>query len=270
MPEQDRVDRFIQNFPKYLLLFTILFLITLYILIWLVDFKQVYVLGITEWTHQFPAPIFWLHIFREGFLVENLQWLFLGFSSMLAFAMVFIGRFDDKRTRTGWLLFGIGLFIMLLEDSINLRHRLNYFLSQTVNFGPDEYEEWVWSYYGISVELIFYAMLGTIMLISFYVLYKYALNKSEKKILVIGYCFYAIAAIASATRHIGSWYYTAGECLLDLFTGTNELGWNSESLLFSIHPLSYYFMDHIIEESIELLAASLILITIYSSLTKNL
>ncbi len=259
MPEQNRVDRFIQAFPKYLLLFTILFLITIYILIWLIDFKQVYVPGLTEWKDQFPAPIFWLQVFREQGIVENLQWLFLAFSTILTVMMAIIENNKRKKYVIGWLTLSFGLFIMFLEDTVNLRHKLNRFLAENLHFGPGSLNEWAGSIYGISVEITVYTLLGLLMLNSFYRLYFSALNIVAKKYMLAGFIFYGIASIASATRNIGDWYIKIGTIFLDYILKSKELTWASDSVLFMRAPLSFYFIDNVIEESFELIGATLLL-----------
>ena len=259
MPEQDRTARFIQALPKYLLLFTILLLLTLYILIWLVDFKQVYVSGVTEWTHQFPAPIFWLHIFREGLLVENLQWLFLGLSAVLSYLIYIKHSSQRNNVKLGWLLLATGLLIMLLEDSINLRYKLSYFLSLHFYDGNIGNYEWFKSSFRTIVELSVYAILGSVMISSYYYLFRSGMNKFAFRYLTGGFIVYAIAAFCSATRNIGSWYEIVGINILDRLTEGLDLFWNAESMIFLLSPLGFYFMDHVVEESLELIGATLIL-----------
>ena len=263
MPEQNRVDRFIQAFPKYLLLFTILFLITLYILIWLIDFKLVYVPGLTEWKDQFPANLFWLQVFREGGIVENFQWLYLGLSFLICLICVFLIRKQSQKIHWGLALLAVGLLIMFLEDTINLRHQLSYFLSLHFYDGVVGSYEWRTSTFRSLVEISVYGVLGLLMMIAFLKIYwDRKIPWRSKKYLITGYLFYGVAALASATRNIGDWYARIGAKILEFLQRGNVYEWNADSIIFFRDPLSFWFMDLLIEESIELAGATIILVAL--------
>jgi len=70
-----------------------------------------------------------------------------------------------------------------------------------------------------------------------------------KKYLVVGYLFYGIAAIFSATRNIAA---VVGGRILDVITSSAELNWSGDSLVYYQDPLGFWFMDFVVEESLEL------------------
>lgn len=258
MITQKRVDRFIHAFPKYLLLFTILFLVTIYILVWLIDFKQMYVPGLSEWKDQFPANLFWVQIFREGGIVENLQWFNLGISFILCLLCVYLIRKQRHKIHWGLVLLSIGLLIMFLEDTINIRHQLSYFISLHFYDGIVGTYEWRTSTFRSLVEISVYAILGLLMITAFIKIYHdYDFPNSGKMYLFSGYLFYGIAAAASATRNIGDWYANIGEKILEYIQMGNTYEWSAQSIIFYQDPLSFWFMDLLFEESFELIGSIL-------------
>ena len=76
------------------------------------------------------------------------------------------------------------------------------------------------------------------------------------KYLVAGYIFYGIAAVCSATRNIGNWYAVVGEMVLDSITTGAEISWSGGSVIYFRDPLGFWFMDYVVEESLELLGAA--------------
>jgi len=149
---------------------------------------------------------------------------------------------------------------MLLEDSINLRHELSYFISTIFYDGMVGSYAWRTSNFRAFIEIIFYAFVGSIMALAFYFIY---LTKNSFtyfiKYLISGYIIYGVAAFASATRNIGDWYSHVGTIILDKLTVNAGLEWEARSIIFYEDPLSFWFMDLVIEESLELIGASLIL-----------
>ncbi|MCC5907908.1 MAG: hypothetical protein JJU13_16970 [Balneolaceae bacterium] len=254
------VNRIFNKLSLVLLLFSTAYISIILIISWLVDIQQVYIYGITEWTEQFPAPIFWLHIFREASLTEYFQWLFLGISVMVSACCWWMHDRNSSAVSWGWALLTIGVLIMVLEDSINLRHKLSYFLSEHFYNGVVGTYEWNKSSFRSIIEVFFYAILGGVMTAALYLLwFSDVLPSKGKYYLISGYIIYGIAAAASATRNIGDWYAKTGGHILDTIIGERNLDWSGESVVFFRDPLGFWFMDHVVEESLELLGATLLL-----------
>lgn len=75
-----------------------------------------------EWSPLFPLA--WYRLFSEAHPTEWLQWTLQGLGCVVAF---FVWRRlrrtgADPRVQTGWFLLAAGLFVMLMEDSQNVRH----------------------------------------------------------------------------------------------------------------------------------------------------
>ncbi|MBP3191897.1 hypothetical protein [Natronogracilivirga saccharolytica] len=255
------VDIWIRWLPLAILLFSSFYLIIVFYLSWQIDFRQAYVRGVSEWTNQFPVSIFWLHINREGFLTENLQWLFLWLTFFIG--IICYSRLHKTyqiNLKYGVLLFTIGVFLMILEDMFNIRHILANKIIAINTEGHALSIEVSNSIIRTLVEVSFYSIIGAIMLLAFIKLFFLSrLSTKTKYYLFSGYGFYAIASIASATRHIGDWYVVTGKYILDKLLVNNVAAYNPDSIMFSIHPLSYYFMDHLVEESFELMGSTLLL-----------
>ncbi|MTI93994.1 MAG: hypothetical protein FH749_00690 [Firmicutes bacterium] len=82
---------------------------------------------------------------------------------------------------------------------------------------------------------------------------------STKIMLLVGFALYGIAAFSSATRNIGNWYVVVGERALNFITAGAELAWSPESIIYHVYSMSFWFMDFLVEESLELLGAAFLL-----------
>ncbi len=196
-------------------------------------------------------PFMWYYLFMEGSPTEWLQWCYLGATVLMS--GILGGQLAAKRQ---WLparfftLLGVGTTIMLMEDAGNLRHQIKYYIR--LIFGDT-------MRLGIAVELVFYGLLGLFLL---YILVRYARviwqQRTTRRFLLFGYGAYALAALASATRHIADWYDHFGNWLLQI-AGLYEL-MNARFIPTNVpRPIGFYIMDFLVEESIELMAASALL-----------
>ncbi len=88
-------------------------------------------------------------------------------------------------------------------------------------------------------------------------------NIMGKHLFLSGYFFYGLAAFASASRHIGNWYAVVGTKILDFIISGRELSWSASSL-------GFFFMDLVVEESMELMGATFLLaaVLVYLPLSK--
>ncbi|MCH8550280.1 MAG: hypothetical protein LAT80_15525 [Balneolaceae bacterium] len=250
-------DTFLNNFPKYLWVFAFGYLLVIYFLSWLIDFKEIELIGISEWvSYQYPN-LFWIHVFREGSITENLQWLFLGFTALSL--LLLVATFKETAIR-GYFALLFGTVLMFIEDKYNVRHKLNDRIGALIHGENVNLYEWKTSIYGASVEMIFYALLGTIMLYAFYSIYvKSEISQQSKKYLLAGYIFYFIASFGSATRNLFDWYAHVGGAILNLLTSFKDLTWSGDSMIYYRDPLGFWFMDFVIEESLELMGATFLL-----------
>lgn len=251
--------------------FSVIYLIVILVITWLIDFEKIFIPGLSEWVNQFPAPIFWLQVNREAGLTENLQWLFLFISLISCLLAMYTQRGAWNLPRIGLLFLSIGIAIMFLEDVFNIRHALSWSLSTFFYEGHVGSYEWRTSTFRSVIEIMFYALLGSIMVIAFFILYFGSETESRTKFLLIGgYLFYGVASFASATRNIGDWYARAGKSILEPLLENRNTVWHAESVIFYRDPISFWFMDLLVEESLELLGSAFLLSAVLSILARLL
>ncbi len=175
----------------------------------------------------------WWHAFRNRGPVEWMQWVFL--SLTLLYAAALSGVYWEKRDRGAqifWGLIAFSFLLMLIEDTGDPRHLM-------AHYG--------YNYLGISkmkVEGIFYLFIAGPIIYGFLRFWKVPFSFPQTRLyLVTGGLMYALAASASVFRNQGDFYINIGERLsLYLVNGTVP---------------GFFFMDFVLEETIELLAASL-------------
>lgn len=210
-------------------------------------------------------PYFFFHLFAQSSPTEVFQWLLLIASVLLC--GVICGKASSKNEKSValfFLLIGLGLSIMVLEDAGNIRHITTRYTDMI--FGFTERRNIV----RIIVEFIIYGLLGGLMV---YPLVKYGksigFKKTTKYYLAIGYLAYATASVASASRYIGDWYDRFGARILYLVNIDRFDTWhvavsNLEDLNTHATHMGFYFMDYAVEESIELIGAGFLLASLLS------
>ncbi len=192
-------------------------------------------------------PFMWYYLFTEGSPTEMLQWAYLTATVILCGCLVGqLGERGHHRPARFFALVAAGTGIMLMEDAGNLRHRIKFYIR--LAFGDT-------MTIGIVVELVIYSLLGLLMIYALVRFWRYPWRHGEtRNYMVSGYLLYAVAAIASVTRHFGDWYDHAGAWLLDVW----GLAEPFDALFIPTdvgRPIGFYIMDFLVEESIELIAA---------------
>ena len=240
-------------------------------MIFFVDILSILDLSFWFEKRDYLPQLLWVHIFTEGSITEHIQWFFLGLSLLFAIycRQLRIGTY--VRSPVKWFFLQFGLLVMAAEDMLNIRHRIVFFFAFISDIDFYIFKTSIW---GSFVEITFYLMIGISMLLFLFFILR---DKMEplfgKKLLVASYLLYGLAAVGSATRHIGNWYTVVGERLLDLLISDFAVNWSADSQA-GLYTLGYWFMDFVIEESIELLAATFILASIvafiaYSKVKQN-
>lgn len=195
------------------------------------------------------APLVFLWIFSEAGPIEVAQWICLGFACLLSIRLAHRHHKQHERRWSVFFALGTGaLLLMLLEDTVNLRHILSrQVVLPLVNGGPRSMARTL-------TELSFYAFLGS-MMVAFLVgtLQRFRQVPSAVRYLLAGYVFYAVAAIASASRLIGNWYEVVGAALVNaFFPHLVDIAFSS----LGAQALGFLLMDYLIEESLELIGAA--------------
>lgn len=215
-------------------------------------------------------PLIWYWFFREGQLVENLQWLLLGLSTLLIIVVWFeLREKAGKRTQAVLVILFFGLALMFVEDSLNFRHAMSGvvfvpLLQDSTDLSVGEIRM-VW-------EALFYLMLASLMAIPIYLLWKdRLLSPRTLRWLVPAYGVYGLVAFGSALRRIGNWQERLGEYVIYRFSLLELPAWQQSFDLITHRPtwmppssykLGYLLTDHLFEESVELIAAILLLVAL--------
>ncbi len=201
-------------------------------------------------------PFMWYYLFMEGSPTEMVQWLYL--SATVVLCGLTSGRLAAKNYRLParfFLLMGIGVVTMLMEDAGNLRHQIKYYFRLALGDTM---------LVGIAVEMLFFGLLGLFML---YALVRYGRyvwrQRMTRNFLGLGYISYAVASLASGTRHFADWYDHAGNWLLQV-VGLYE-PFNARFVPTAVgRPIGFYVMDFFLEESLELVAAAALCTAAYA------
>ena len=262
----NRLKSIIKHRPETLFYVTVGFLVLSYVLVIAIDVFNVFDLH-TRWTAGGERHYFWKHWFQTPVEIPT-QWVCLSVLMVTLFlsagAAYQRGHGDEFEFS---MLFGIGVSLMLIEDSLNPRHLLRHQL-----------RDQGFANYGTVItltELAYFALLGGLLVFVF-IYFRHVFWKREKvrKYLIRGYVFYAIAVGSSWS---GPAFRTASEDFPDLYTVTGRFftrilffdGGEREAYFQSVneglertnvHLLEYWFMDRVWEESFELLGASALLV----------
>ncbi len=272
--------------PQHILGIVIGYLLFTYLLVYLVDVTAVLRLDnflitmyeITEMRTQEPTePLLFAHIFKEGGPTEIFQWLLLAISAILSAYLA--GKQSEKniiyqndnnqnnidytmvnKSKAFCILLSLGLILMLLEDAGNLRHTLTTYLPTT--FQQLGIEHTLTG--STAIELIYFALLGLIMLAALVVFYQHAWQfRTPRYLLLLGFVCYGIATMASGTRNIGDWYIQVGTRVNEMIgSGVIADNLSPEHVTGYFSPaerVGFLLMDNLFEESVELLGVGAIL-----------
>lgn len=204
------------------------------------------------------APL-WFIIFREAGPTEILQWIALlitALGSGVMAARLLSSGYCYKAAF--WKLIAIAAGLMFLEDAANIRHLINYIIFL---IGGWDWDSVAGQNFRGVLELAYFAVLGFLPI---YALLRYgkhiASSRQTLKYLLMGYFFYGIAAMASGTRFIDNWYTRAGTeiyLFMDRLAEGDLVEVSTEA-----HSMEFWLMDLLVEESLELIGAGLLLTSV--------
>jgi len=243
----------------------VILLLTFYALSFLLDILNIF--GLRSLYSGLEVPLLWDLMFQERGPVEMFQWLFLGFFTITS-AFLF-GKLNEKgRNKEGifWFLFSIAGVLMLMEDAGNIRH---FLLRDHVVLG--------WTFMQ-SLETVYFGLLAAIPFAAVVRYGKYIKDsRTTVVLLALGFVFYGLAVFFSGPAdltniniHIGDTFYEAtasigGEDLRAIYEET-DLRLEEQAGGEGFMDISYRFIDHLIEESLELLGATFLLASAVSYL----
>ncbi|MCC5827328.1 hypothetical protein [Alkalimonas sp.] len=148
---------------------------------------------------------------------------------------------------------------MYAEDCFNVRHVTSAWLGEYVLGYDVTSMEWRRSLSRTVIELAIYVAMAAVMAVAYLIIWRQRLlSKWQMTFFTGGYLFYGIATFASASRNIGDWYAKVGTWLFEHLAAAYSLPWQGSDIIHYQDPLGFWWMDYVIEESVELLAASLL------------
>ncbi len=254
--------------PWFINIITVLYLVIVLNISYWTDIRFTNMFGLNDWLLDTfdDYPIFWVQMFREASPTEYIQWNYLGISILLCLGIFILKLKAYSRVPWAWVLFVTGFSLMFMEDSFNLRHRFYFFVAE--NFFHLERADAIYDFRRTYIELGLYSTLALIMGIAFILILKDKNeNKLGKKFMVVGYLFYGFAGFASASRFLGDyWYVAVGRAVLVRIYPENWIPLIKERDIYG-----KMFMDYLVEESLELLGAALLLaaLTVFGTSVKK-
>lgn len=212
------------------------------------------------------APLLWLILFGEASITENLQW----FSLLLAAFFAGLVAVQSKQARLAAAIFCFGLLWMYAEDCYNVRHLVTAWAGESI-FGYEPTDlVWIQSRTRTLIELSIYIVMASVMVWGYIAIWqKKYLSQSGFAVLTAGYLLYGVAAFSSATRHAFNWYERVGAIFFDFIADKTPVALQGSDVIFHRAPLGYWWMDYVVEESLELLAASLLMAAAFLLLLKT-
>lgn len=236
--------------PANALAAAIIYLILAWGFSYLIDIHNF--LGFRElfFNEDMDVQLFWYYIFHDGFITEWLQWSFLGGTAM--FCSYLGGRlisYGYNKPAMFWIIMGISTVLMFIEDAFNTRHYLASITQELLN------AEGFTNPVKTMTYIIYFFILGAIPLYAVIRYWRYIWCETKTRFYIcLGFISYALAVIASGTRDIFSWYSVVGEFLNGLVADGVMSAYFVQTE--PTRPLGFYIMDSLVEESVELIAAS--------------
>ncbi len=177
----------------------------------------------------------WWHLFRNRGPVEWGQYVFLSLISLSA--AVFTGIYRERGQRKEqffWALVSVSFMLMFIEDAGDPRHVLA------------EYGALLYGIKRMHTEAVYFLFILSPLAAALLCYWKVAVSVPPQTRLyfMVGGFFYGVAASASLYRDVQGFYRVLGEQLSQALTNGNVPG--------------FFLMDFVLEESLELLAASII------------
>ncbi len=211
-------------------------------------------------TDRLQFPFLWFALFHW---LEVLQWpvqgaviLICGINAGLAW------RSEDRDARAMHLVLGVGVILMLVEDAGNVRHIIRHYLNRALHADAGDFSLLI-----SLVELGYFAVIGLVMMFAFVRYWRvWWCNFQARTGFLVGIVCYGVATVSSWLGHafrgqfegFRDLYTLAGTRLLEvvyrLAPDYQAILEASPNLVYGT-PIQFVVMDHVYEESVELIGA---------------
>jgi hypothetical protein len=242
--------------PKHIFWVTGIYLTLAWAIVLLVDSWNV--LGSRD---MIGNAILWPELFANGKPTEWLQWYMLGTAAILSAFLAgrqWDGPSDDlKGQALFWGVLAVGLTLMLVEDAGDVRHEIRRFVEMAT--GSPRHTGTL----DKAVELVYFGLVASVPLFAL-VRYGKHIRQFPRTFgyVLAGFGFYAIAAVANATRNWGNWYATVGMRAQESL-GMIVPDWRDPEMM------GHWFIDAVLEETVELLGVTFLLAAAVSFASKS-
>ena len=250
----------VKYMPEYVIGIAILNIFISLILIFLIDLRNIYGLrdvlfDLNPYYFFFEyQPFVFYHWYRNGGVAELFQWVFLGGASIIA--AILAGRLlnRDKKALLFWLIMSVVFILMLIEDAGDPRHTIRSYVQAV-------YSEAGQGIMGSITELFYFSILGFIPLYG-YLKYGAVLRKNFKSwfYFIIGFISYFVATFLSFIGSAVDFYNYIGrilyEWLLEIGDSLLVFQWQAFEAEEGWEFISFFLMDSLFEEAIELIGAA--------------
>ena len=208
---------------------------------------------IWRWVDLGPDQVAWMRLFNDR-PVEWAQWLLMALAIVASAYLA--GRLSSNQERpvaVFFYLLALGLGLMLLEEAGDIRHTISDGVRET--FGLTLFG----IHYVVLVDMPYFALLAALPLYAVLRYGRYVWHAAQTRVyLLLGVILYGVAAISSGLRTLGGFYIRFG-------------GWIDGALFGYRFPYPqimgqqrahFLLVDSVIEESVELLAITMLLAAI--------
>ncbi len=271
-------NRISLKWPEIIFLSVIFLVFLSFLLFYLIDLRNW--LGLRDYLFSlnnksfdfFYFPLFFINWGRNGGIAEIIQAVLLASSALTSAFIASYERFKSKKKYYFWLLLAISFSLMLIEDASEVRMTI-------VSYVQAYFGEIHQGVIGSFVEFIYFSILASIPIYTILYYGKFLLKYKKTRIyIVIGFSLYFLAASLSFLGRVvaeifvkaqRTYYGLLGENLYNFFLkiGDSNLtkAWENDLYYYFNQSISqdklieviyFLLLDNLIEENIELIAAS--------------
>ncbi len=258
--EQKETEEKRTHLPEYVVGFSLLTILVSLVLIYYIDLQNA--AGLRDMLFDLNPdyfffdyrPFVFYHWYRNGGVAELFQWLFLGGTALITSFIAARVMDKDRRTFLFWGIMAVFFMLMLIEDAGDPRHTFRSYVQAIFS---EPYQGTM----GSISELVYFSLLG---LIPIYALIRYGqvLQDCLRGLIYFGagFLFYALATVLSFLGSAVGLYNQAGNVLREILIEWGDpllyYQWYSFDVEEGWEFVSFFLMDSLVEEALELMGAA--------------